>query len=82
MPSSFSGKKIYNVRNIGYMVALFGVFLVCVIWVGCFGKSRLKINRRWIMRLKKQKIMPEVLKSIPYGQYGGRSDCPFLEIRV
>ncbi len=38
MPSSISGKKIYNVRNIGYMVALFGFSLVCVIWIGLFWK--------------------------------------------
>ena len=38
MQSVFPAEKIYNVRNIGRMIVLFGLFLICVVWFGLFTK--------------------------------------------
>ena len=38
MQSVLPGEKIYNVRNIGRMIVIFGLFLICLIWIGLFTK--------------------------------------------
>lgn len=38
MQSVFPGEKIYSVRNIGRMIVIFGLFLICLIWIGLFTK--------------------------------------------
>ena len=38
MQPNFSSEKIYNVRNIGRMIVMFGLFLLCLIWIGLFTK--------------------------------------------
>jgi signal transduction histidine kinase len=38
MQSVFPAEKIYNVRNIGRMIVLFGLSLICVVWIGLFIK--------------------------------------------
>ncbi len=45
MLSKFPGRKLYNVRNIGFMIIAFGFLLLCIIWLGLFIKTEAEKNQ-------------------------------------